>query len=97
MTFFLLLALMSGATCPKGYAATGPRIPADCVWVPADIGTQDCGIDYHRHSLDLDEHEKPVVNRQKGEPDIVFDGKCHDENERVVEPRRVLPVPKEKR
>jgi hypothetical protein len=57
------------------------------------MGTQDCGMDYHRHSLDLDEHGKPVVNKQKGEPDIVFDGLCHDEQERVVLPRKVLPVP----
>jgi len=83
MTFFLLLALVS---------QTAPSV--DKPWVPAETGTQDCGIDYHRHSLDLDEHGHFVVNHQKGEPDIVFDGLCHDEQERVVEKRKVLPVPK---
>ena len=82
MTFFLLLALVS---------QTAPSV--DKPWVPAVTGIQDCGMDYHRHSLNLDEHGHYVVDKQKGEPDIVFDGKCHDEQERVVEPRRVLPVP----
>jgi hypothetical protein len=72
---------------------TQPQAPTKA-WVPADTGTQDCGMDYHRHALDLDEHGKPVVNKQKGEPDIVFDGLCHDEHENVVKPRKVLPVPK---
>ena len=68
-----------------------PSLPEP--WVPADTGEQNCGIDYHRHALDLDEHGHYVVNKQKGEPDIVFDGLCHDEQERVVKERKVLPKP----
>ena len=82
MTFFLLLAFT--LTTPPSKDGSGP-------WVPADTGSQDCGMDYHRHSLDLDEHGHYVVNKQKGEPDIVFDGKCHDEHENVVGERKVLP------
>ena len=54
------------------------------VFTPEDMGIQNCGIDNHRHSLNLDEHGHYVVNHEKGEPDIVFDGLCHDEQERVV-------------
>jgi hypothetical protein len=95
----LLALMMAGLTCPVGQAIVNPTLPPsseNCVWVPADTGTQDCGMDYHRHALDLDEHGKPVVNKQKGEPDIVFDGLCHDEHENVARPRKVLPVPKNK-
>jgi hypothetical protein len=74
-------------------------------WVPAETGTQDCGMDAHRHAYDVDEHHHIKVNREKGEPDIVFDGLCHDNNtEKVCRPtgtgecvdpsRKVLPVPK---
>lgn len=44
-------------------------------------GEQGCGMDLHRHALDFDEKGHYVVNKQKGEPDIVFDGECHDEQE----------------
>ena len=86
MISLLLLALMQ---------TPAPQVTP---WVPAETGTQDCGMDAHRHAYDVDEHHHIKVNREKGEPDIVFDGKCHsdDGTERVVgEPRKVLPVPKE--
>lgn len=73
---------------------TAPSV--DKPWVPAETGTQDCGMDAHRHAYDVDEHHHIKVNREKGEPDIVFDGLCHsdDGTERVIDPeRKVLPVP----
>jgi hypothetical protein len=96
MIFLLWLAL----TCPKGQAQTGLGTDGKpTCWAPADImaSAQNCGMDGHRHSLDLDEHGRFVVNKEKGEPNIVFDGLCHDESEKVVVPdseRKVLPVPK---
>ena len=89
-----LILLVANATCPKGMEATGTHIPEDCVWPTSD---QSCGIDAHRHSMDLDERGHYVVNREKHEPDIVFDGLCHDNNdEHVIDPpeRKKLPVPK---
>ena len=76
-----MILLWAALNCPIGQAATGPNIPHDCVEL---TDTQDCGIDNHRHSLNLNEHGRYVVNHEKGEPDIVFDGLCHDEQERVV-------------
>lgn len=68
-------------------------------WVPAatDMEDQTCGLDAHRHVLDLKENGHYVVNKEKGEPDIVFDGLCHyNKDEKLVKDpeRKVLPVPK---
>jgi hypothetical protein len=77
-------------------------------WVPAENG-EGCGPTAHRHSLDLKENGQFVVNKQKGELDIVFDGECHNNDTEVVckptntsqgvstcqdSKRKVLPVPK---
>lgn len=88
MIFPLLLALALTNSPAKG---NQPWVPAD-----TDMADQDCGIDGHRHSLNLDEHGHYVVNKEKGEPDIVFDGQCHDNStERLLKDsdRKVLPVP----
>jgi hypothetical protein len=53
-------------------------------WKPVDMGTQDCGPTAHRHAMDLKENGKFVVNHQKGEFDIVFDGECHDNDKEFV-------------
>jgi hypothetical protein len=95
MTSLLLLALMQ---------TPAPQVTP---WVPAPLAMEDqtCGPNAHRHSIDKDDKGHYVVNREKGEPDIVFDGLCHDNNsEKVcrvtpkgdcVDPsRKVLPVPK---
>jgi hypothetical protein len=97
----LLLTLASASmTCPQGQAATGfyPNGSPICEWMPADTDAdnQTCGMDGHRHSLILLDG-KPKVEKEKHEPDIVFDGKCHGEDEKVIpenEDRKVLPVPK---
>jgi hypothetical protein len=86
MISLLLLALM-----PTPAPQVKPWVPA-----PTDMEDQTCGPTGHRHSLNLDEHGHYVVNKEKHEPDIVFDGKCHDNNDEHVmhEPQDALPVPK---
>jgi hypothetical protein len=82
----IMLALMAGLTCPAGTAIVDPTQPPsteNCHWVPAENG-QGCGPTAHRHALDLKENGKFVVNHQKGEPDIVFDGECHDNDKEFV-------------
>jgi len=92
MIALVLPLLAANLNCPPGYAATGPHPPRDCVWVSADTGDQSCGLDAHRHVLKLDENGNYMVNHEKDEPDIVFDGLCHDNTTEKV--RKVLPVPK---
>jgi hypothetical protein len=89
MTFLLLLALVS---------QTAPSVDKPWVPAPTDMEDQTCGPTGHRHSLNLDEHGHYVVNKEKNEPDIVFDGKCHDNNDEHVmhDPQDALPVPKPK-
>lgn len=69
MTFLLLLALMA----PQAYRNDFDKLP----WVPAANG-QGCGPTAHRHAFLQDGYGRFVVNREAGEPDIVFDGLCHD-------------------
>lgn len=69
-------------------------------WVPdmTEQENQTCGPDAHEHTYFLDKNGQFEVEREKGEPDIVFDGQCHDNNDehRIVPPseRKILPVPK---
>jgi hypothetical protein len=82
----LLALMMAGLTCPVGQAIVNPTLPPsteNCVWVPAENG-QGCGPTAHRHAMDLKENGKFVVNHQKGEFDIVFDGECHDNDKEFV-------------
>lgn len=68
-------------------------------WVPANTGEQICGMDAHSHQLSLDDNGNYIVDHQKGEPDIVFDGKCHSNSDESIvnDPdRKVLPKPKSK-
>lgn len=93
MILSLLLALTLTAL-PSD--SSGPWVPAD-----TDASNQTCGIDAHRHVYFTDKYGRYTVNREKGEPDIIFDGKCHDnDDEHVVIPkdeRKILPVPKKEK
>lgn len=88
MISFLLLAL------------THAHSPAKAVpWVPAQTEqeNQTCGIGAHEHSFLLDDRGHYVIEKEMNEPDVVFDGKCHDnDDEHVIIPpedRKILPKP----
>lgn len=70
-------------------------------WQPADTGYGKCTQDEHLHTkwseIPLEEQKRLryEFTPEDGDYTKIFDGKCHDNgDDHVIEPRRVLPVPK---
>lgn len=86
----------------------GPTTPPPAIHSPSpdsplrDVMALSCASGSHAHALELKPDGSYVVYsypNEKGQPDLVLDGKCHldDNSEQVVDSdRKVLPVPKRK-